>query len=346
MLAISFLSRNGIFFDKAIIQQNYREYLRVRDPVLGWGPLAKAVDLFGARRDLSTYSNSRPCLDVYGDSFTWGDEVADKDAWATLLSDLLKCRVRNFGVGGYGSDQAYLRFLNAKDHSPVVFLDHWSDNILRNVNQFRNFLVPGPQYGFKPRFVLRDAELSRLSLPSVPESALQAFFDNPGLVLTHEFFLPNSPSGPLIPTFPYSWSLVKGYGNWMIRAKLRGRPIYADFYSPDHPSHALAVTSAILTDFYSKATAQGIRAVVVFFPGCRDFDEKRKLGEFPYEPLVRTLREAHVRSLDMGELIAEKYGADFQRLYVTCRGHLNPQGNRLVAEIISQYTQREKLIDN
>src|SRR5262249_47154185 len=163
-------------------------------------------------------SNARPCLDVYGDSFTWADEVGDRDTWSARLSDLLKCRVRNFGVVGYGSDQAYLRFLNAKEHSPVVFLGHWSDNVLRNVNQFRNFLAPGVHCGFKPTFVLRDAVLSQVPVPTVPESELQSFFAKPQLVLHHEFFLPNSPWGPLIASFPYSWSLVRGYGNWMIRA--------------------------------------------------------------------------------------------------------------------------------
>src|SRR5262249_30611609 len=78
-LATSYLSTVGIFFDKATIQQNYGVYLRVRDPLLGWIPLASAVDAFGARKDFSAYSNARPCLDVYGDSFTWADEVGDRD---------------------------------------------------------------------------------------------------------------------------------------------------------------------------------------------------------------------------------------------------------------------------
>jgi hypothetical protein len=345
ILATRYLSRSGIFFDKGIIQQSYSEYLRVRDPTLGWGPPAHAVDAFGARKDSSAYSNSHSCLDVYGDSFTWGGEVRAEDAWAARLSDLLKCRVRNFGVDGYGSDQAYMRFLNAREHSPVVFLDHWSDNVLRNVNQFRNFLIPEPQYAFKPRFVLHDAELSLLPVPSVPAGELQAFFDRPQLVLHHEFFLPNSSWGPSIASFPYSWSLLRSYGNWMIRAKLRGQPIYADFYSPEHPSHALVLTSAILTDFYFKASAQGIRAVVVLFPACRDFAEKKRLGKFPYEPLSRELAAAHVRFLDMGELIAAKYHDDFRRLYTTCAGHFNAQGNQFEAQIISEYIHREKLIE-
>src|SRR5215469_11308455 len=167
-----------------------------------------------------------------------------------------------------------MRFLNATDHSPVVFLDHYSDNILRNVNQFRNFISPHTQYGFKPRFVLRDGALSAQPLPSISEKALQAFFDEPQLILHEEFFLPNSPSGPLIASFPYAWSLIKAYDNWMIRAARARQPPWTDFYSPEHAAHGLALTSAILTDFYSNATAQGIQPVVVLLPDCKDFAEK------------------------------------------------------------------------
>jgi hypothetical protein len=343
-VAVAYLSTSGIFFDQKRITQSYGEYLRVRDARLGWGPPPMSVDPFGARKDFSKYADSPPCMDVYGDSFTWGDEVSDKEAWATLSSDLLKCRVRNYGVPGYGTDQAYLRFLGAKDHSKVVFLDHLSENILRNVNQFRNFIAPIEQFGFKPRFVLHDGALSPIPLPSVPDGRVQGFLDHPELVLHDEFFLPNGSSGPISASFPYSWSLLKGFDNWMIRAKLAGRPLYSDFYSDAHPSHALPLTFAILSDFRSKAEALGLHPVVMIFPTCRDFSERKKHGIFPYAPLIGLLDRSSIPHLDIGALLQERRLADPRRLYVTCSGHLNPEGNRLVADIVSQYLHQEKLI--
>ena len=48
---------------------------------------------------------------AFGDSFVYGNEVRDEDTWCALLEagagDL---EVLNYGVGGYGLDQAFLRF--------------------------------------------------------------------------------------------------------------------------------------------------------------------------------------------------------------------------------------------
>lgn len=49
-----------------------------------------------------------PVLAV-GDSYTFGDEVADHETWPAVLEKLLGRRVINGGVFGYGLDQIYLR---------------------------------------------------------------------------------------------------------------------------------------------------------------------------------------------------------------------------------------------
>jgi hypothetical protein len=75
------------------------------------------------------------CVSLYGDSFTWGDEVDDVHAWGNVLSKLLHCRVSNFGVGGYGTDQAYMRFhYNKNDKPKLVILGFYTENIQRNVS--------------------------------------------------------------------------------------------------------------------------------------------------------------------------------------------------------------------
>ena len=143
-LAGIYLQPLGIFY-KPIIADDYPEYLAIRDPVLGW-PAPNTFgqdgerDAVGSRiiplfPDPASYS---PCVALYGDSFTWSSEVDHAHAWSNVLSGLLQCRVANYGVGGYGTDQAYLRFLhNEKDVAPIAILNHLSENILRNVNQFR-----------------------------------------------------------------------------------------------------------------------------------------------------------------------------------------------------------------
>jgi hypothetical protein len=48
---------------------------------------------------------------AFGDSFTHGDEVPNQETWEYLLEQSRdEVEVMNFGVQGYGADQAYLRY--------------------------------------------------------------------------------------------------------------------------------------------------------------------------------------------------------------------------------------------
>lgn len=56
--------------------------------------------------------NNRPCrINTYGDSFTQCQQVSDGETWQEYLAAHLGEPVRNYGVGGYGVYQAYLRLL-------------------------------------------------------------------------------------------------------------------------------------------------------------------------------------------------------------------------------------------
>src|SRR5262245_40864663 len=91
------------------------------DPVLGWTHARSTVSPDGAvhidargRRSARTYPEPSPPgtrhVLACGDSFTFCAEVGDAEAWPAQLEALLPdCEVWNFGVGGYGTDQALLR---------------------------------------------------------------------------------------------------------------------------------------------------------------------------------------------------------------------------------------------
>ena len=147
--------------------EGFDAYLARRDPLLGWPPPAARGgpihDEHGARR-APDEAPGPPCMAVFGDSFTFGDEVAPDETYAHALGERLRCRVANYGVGGYGTDQAYLRYRERfEEPADVVLLAHYSENIIRNVNRYRGFLTGGG-FGWKPRFRLDDGSSLELSL--------------------------------------------------------------------------------------------------------------------------------------------------------------------------------------
>jgi hypothetical protein len=116
-------------------------YLARRDPRLGWPSrdwLADNADSMGARRspENERLADQPPCVSTYGDSFTFGSDVADEQAWTNVLAQRLGCRVTNFGVPGYGVDQSVLRFEgNHEHHTPVVILGFYTLDMDRNLTR-------------------------------------------------------------------------------------------------------------------------------------------------------------------------------------------------------------------
>lgn len=180
------------------------------EPHTGWTYRASARLRFGAKFTTNAHgfrstrefelnpSANTIRIAAFGDSFTAGPDVADDKVWAQVLEDGLAARgiraeVLNFGVGGYGMGQAYLRWRHlGLGFSPdiVVFGFH-PENLKRNVNVFRPLYFPATALPFsKPRFILVDGALDLVNFPAVPpEELMQVYerFGSPALA-QHEFY--------------------------------------------------------------------------------------------------------------------------------------------------------------
>ena len=147
-------------------------------PALGWtikpsgsSPLYRANSQgFRANR---TYEPrplaNRLRIAAFGDSFTHGDDVGNADTWQEALARLNDhLEVLNFGVGGFGFDQAYLRYRqDGVAYQPhIVLIGFMSENILRSLSVFRPFYVGGTSLPLsKPRFAIEDGRLTLIENP-------------------------------------------------------------------------------------------------------------------------------------------------------------------------------------
>lgn len=325
---------------------NLHQYKLLRDPDLGWpSPTRRGksdTDAAGSRPVPAFPEPGGECVSLYGDSFTYGQEVGHEEAWGNVLARELGCRVANYGVMGYGSDQAMIRFLlNDSDPARHVVLGHLSENVLRNSNQWRHLIYGGGEFGFKPRFILDDAgKLVRLPMPEIPEERYEDFLRNPEDYLEHDWFVPDGPGGLTRLEFPYTMSVIRSFGNFRNTARRRGMASYEPFYLPDHPSDMLAVTTAILAEFDRVARERGQTPVIALFPTGYDLRKRHGGGEWTYQPLIDALLARGLNPLNLGDGMLERLaGRDPCELFTRCDAHYNAEGYSIVADLV-----RERII--
>jgi len=318
--------------------------LAQRDPLLGWAPGGRGAVGAGAPRprpDPAFPDNAPPCVSAYGDSFTVGG--APEATYPHFLGVALGCRAANFGAPGYGSDQALMLFRRRRpvEHAPVCILGHLSENILRNVNRFRNLLYPGPEMVFKPRFVEKRGRLVYLPMPVNSVADYRAFEDDPQRGLAFDAFAARPRRA-----FPYSVALARWFlKDFRVRAKILGRPSHEEFYRPGHPSGALRLTTTILTAFAEEAHRNGQHPLVILIPTGPDLLYARRTGRWTDQPLRDALDDRGVPVVQAGPAILRRLGeADPCGLFANCNGHFNARGYQVLAHVVADAMRRLGLI--
>ncbi|HJQ82794.1 MAG TPA: hypothetical protein VKA21_01865 [Candidatus Binatia bacterium] len=314
----------------------FADYVATRDPDLGWPAASEATR---SRPDPLFPEPGTEWVSAYGDSFTQGHGVGDDATWCHVLSRKIGARVANFGVGGYGTDQAFLRFRkNGADRARVTILGIYPDDLKRNVNQQRYLLMPiaASRFGLKPRFVLDGEALKLEPLPTLSHAEYLDSFAHPERYFPAEFFLPGTRDTQPAWSFPFSVSIVRAVLSPQVNHWLHTRPGWLDFASVGHPSRALEITTAIVRAFEALAAERGKRVLVLVFPPESSFEAYRRDGVVPTGVLDDRLAKAGTDVLDLTVGLDEYLaGRPFIDLYLRPRSsHYNAEAHRAIADLV------------
>jgi hypothetical protein len=326
------------------------------DEELGWPRPSVATalprDSTGAKFNAEFPGPGRACASAYGDSFVWGEEIPLADGWIEQLSHRLGCRVANYGVSGYGTDQAYMRFRRiVADDAPLALLGIYPEDVGRNVNQYRAFLGYAVHpVSLKGRFVLdATGRLAWTARPRLDADGFVALNRAPAEVLPNEYLLPDTRDGPVTMRFPYTLTLARVAFKPRLWARFTGRPWWGAFYEADHPSKALGLTAAIAEAFAREAERRGKKALVVMLPGAPSFRVRAKYGNFEYVPLLDVLTAAGVGVFDPGPALLTALGdRSYCALYAqsdNCDGHYGIFGSTIVADVVAAELRRRNLLE-
>lgn len=335
------------------------------DPLLGWNnkPNSRKIgtnaagmswvatyDQFGARTNPAFEDPG--LIASYGDSYTHGDEVNGDETWQYYLSKKIRSNVQNFGVGGYGTDQALLKLeQNFRNGflTPYVLLGIHEENINRIVNTFRPFYIPGAwiKLGFKPRFILQNGA-PRLIQNAMPSFNTRADATRALNIASEDdyWFLLNKQKVEI--NFPFSlgaldllFLVMQEKGIIRHPYKKLGNSQYSRPKLWDDPE-AVRLMGAIIRKYVQLSSRFHFQPILVFFPHITRASDG-SLAQPQYKSFVRELREQYlVRELTIIDLYEAEFDMDKFRVLsmaVQARwhGHFSPYGNRVISEFISSH---------
>jgi lysophospholipase L1-like esterase len=315
------------------------------DAALGWSivPNGRALDgryeanAQGARapRDVvyaATPPPGKRRVVTVGDSFTHGDGVAGPDTWQRRLEgERADLEVVNFGVPGFGTDQAVLRW--RRDAAPlradVALLGIWPENLCRNLNVIRYFLQPASGFSQKPRFTADANGLTVIGQPVLTGEALARAVTEPAAtpLVAHDLWADPRDVEPAAWQASRLARVVATLWRTRERKALRER-----LYGGDDP-RGIELTVAIARAWAGEVAATGVAPRVVLIPMVELLETYPDEDSFP---LVRALRAAGVETIDLGPPMTREVRARGAACCFQDDGHLSPEGNALVARWLAE----------
>lgn len=316
------------------------------DPDLGWNtvpgkqyprqhncagqPWTHGFEATGSRNN--PYSSSDPLISLYGGSYTLSEEVNDDQTWQYFLSQSMETKVLNFGVGGYGPDQAFLKLKRNVERgvkTPVMVLGLYSAGIHRVVNAYRPYygFGTGLKLGFKPVLVERNGAFEWAGLPidslddraAIAEAAIAARQD--------DYWFHYNLLRPKL-RFPYTL------------AAIHTAYFISRYYAPrrnfwEAVPRARDATAEILRQFVILSKREDFTPVVVFLPESGELQYYQDGKPAKYEKFKQQITKTYSPSeLIVVDVYDEKFDPE---QFMTMPGcHPAEYGTRIIAGAVSR----------
>ncbi len=325
-------------FRKTAQRQEGDPYIE-RHPTLGW-----TVRREGASQDGLYFSDERGLrvpapkesetprsattasfrIAAFGDSFTHCDEVPYADSWPARLQEILgkQVEVMNAGVPGYGTDQAYLRYLHRADdlESDLVICGLAIADMKRNVNIIRALVGEWTSFT-KPRFLLRGETLELVNSPAANAEQLIELVERRDPLLELDFWFDPS-------DWQREW-LARSDLFRLVRSVRSDRQTQRRLYTAT--SEPTLVTAAIVKAFHRAATQRNDRFLCLIIPGR---PRLKNIAPRDWQPLQDQLIEAGVPLLDPTE---ELHSVRKSPQLFAPNGHFRRQGNEILARLVAEW---------
>jgi hypothetical protein len=339
----AFFAQQSEHLEKLASNQSVRARIH---PVLGWeygtGTVSDTEHLNAqGLRAAREYAQEPPSgvtrIAVFGDSYVYCNEVGDADSWPGQIEGGWNTEVLNYGVGGYGTDQAYLRFREegAQFAPRIVILGFTSMMATRVVSRYRRFQDPQDGPWFKPRFLLDGDRLRLLEAPVASRADAERLLANPEGVVAfgkHDFWYHPAVFEHWLYPRSATYRLMTSTARTIWQRHLyRDRILKGQILNPT--SEAFQIIVRIYRDFAADARARGAEPLALMLPARGDVELYHRTRRASYDTLAPRLEHLGMTVID--PLRALTSSTDSVDDLFAAGGHYSPRGNAIVAEAIA-----------
>ena len=353
-------------FSKKKLNKFYEESY---DPIIGWDRKKNKTGFeIGEKKTFFEISKKgyrgkskykKTGISVFGDSFAFCRYVNDNETWESFLEKKLKLNIHNYGVGNFGLDQSYLKFLKYKSNikSKIVIFNVVPETIARINSYWKHYREFGNILGFKPIYELKKKKLILKKMPLkknftqkqihkiIPKiRKFDIFYTSK--FLKYKFTFPHSLV--FLKNFQY-FSLIivnlimakitnnKNYHNNAVSVVLK-RNIKDSHLMYKNPYYFEKLKSIIfyLNDNLKK---KKIHMILVISPQLLD------LTEGDYSSVSKFYKQIgkKISCLDLYSKIKDK---EFKKYYFkdVYGGHFNKLGNKFISKILFDYFRNKRII--
>ena len=329
-----------------------------------------SIDNDGSR--FNRYFKKKSKISTYGDSIAFCRYVNDNDTWQVNLSKKIKSNVKNFGVGNYGLDQSFLRYLenekNKKEKSKTVIFAVGPETIRRNMSLWKHYFEFGNIFNFKPAFIFNKKNKEYIFY----KNPLTKLNENLKLVNIHkkikkkDFFYRNKFQKYLW-TKPYSFSLFINtrrkiililffflkyiqiekksiFANFLIKKYFKKFDLlgglYFDFIDKEkyyNDDKIINNTIQLIKKIKKETQKNKKNFVLLLIPSHYDYVHRKKNKYCYYSSLINKANKI-TKCIDIGEHIKE----DPNKIFAD-RGygaHYNKRGNKIISKIIFHFINK------
>ena len=276
-----------------------------------------------------------------------------------FLRKKIKSNVYNYGVGNYGIDQSFLKYIryNKKLKNKIVIFNVVPETIARISSYWKHYREFGNIMAFKPVYLLKNHKLilkKNLLKKGLPQEKIYKILNE---VKKYDFFYKKKFLKNIF-KFPYIFSFLMNFKknillfNNLILYKFTKKKFFynkalskilQENIEQSHKMYKEVAHSkklkSLLIMMNKKITKDKRKMILVISPQLLDFKSKYLIHSLEF---YKSLSK-EIMCIDISKYFAnkklEKYY--FKDIY---GGHFNKYGNKFVADIIFKYLKDKKLL--